>query len=193
MLPSRGVSLSTSLNVDNLRTSLGRGVLKLHCSPYAPLEGLEDGLSTKYRWLTPQFINKVVPPLKSARDYPDRKISGLYLRVQSSGKKTWRLQYSSPVAHRRKWFTIGDYPTLSVPNARKKAEELRTQIANGTDPAAEKRAKKTRKVQTFKDLWDTYWQEEGKNKKSAKDKKRIIEKHFLPKLGPSWKSPNPTW
>lgn len=48
--------------------------------------------------------------------------NGLYLRVQPTGAKTW--MYRSRVGGTARWITIGNYPTLSLLNARRKVLDL---------------------------------------------------------------------
>jgi integrase len=69
---------------------------------------------------------------------------GLYLLVQPTGAKWWRLDYS--FAGKRKTLSLGVYPSVTLSNARKKTEEARQQVANGADPSdTRKEAKEIQK------------------------------------------------
>lgn len=63
---------------------------------------------------------------------------GLYLEVDHAKAKShqWRFQFKSPTTGKRNRLSFGDYPTVSIANARQKAQEAREQMAEGVDPAA---------------------------------------------------------
>ena len=70
---------------------------------------------------------------------------GLFLLVQPSGGRLWRLKYR--VDGKEKKLGLGAYPDVSLSAARAKRDEARTLIAAGKDPAAQKaRDKAQRKV-----------------------------------------------
>lgn len=58
---------------------------------------------------------------------------GLYLRIRSSGKKTWVFQYKNQFG-KRIVLTIGNYPECKLAYAREKRREYLTLIAEGVDP-----------------------------------------------------------
>lgn len=59
---------------------------------------------------------------------------GLYLRVKPNGSKLWLFNYTRPVAKKRAHLGLGNYPDLSLADARAKAQEFRTILAKGLDP-----------------------------------------------------------
>ena len=63
--------------------------------------------------------------------------AGLWLRVEPSGRKWWKLRIV--FAKKENSFALGDYPTLSLSGARDKADEIRKQVVNGVDPGAERK------------------------------------------------------
>lgn len=65
---------------------------------------------------------------------------GLYLVVAPTGGKLWRMDYR--FAGKRKTLALGAYPAVSLVKARKARDTAREQLADGTDPAAVKRAEK---------------------------------------------------
>ena len=67
---------------------------------------------------------------------------GLFLLVQPSGGKLWRLKYR--VDGREKKLGFGTYPEVSLSDARKRRDEAREQLAAGKDPSLEKQREKTR-------------------------------------------------
>ncbi|HME41535.1 MAG TPA: integrase arm-type DNA-binding domain-containing protein [Syntrophorhabdales bacterium] len=75
---------------------------------------------------------------------------GLYLLVTPSGGKLWNLKYR--FAGKEKKISFGPYPEISLSSARAKKEEARTELVNGVDPAALRKAMKhaaTAEAETF--------------------------------------------
>lgn len=67
--------------------------------------------------------------------------NGLYFRVKPNGWKTWELRYKKPDG-KWSWIGLGSYPTTSGTLARKKAEELRADAADGKNLIASKRTRR---------------------------------------------------
>lgn len=67
---------------------------------------------------------------------------GLFLLVQPSGGKLWRLKYR--IDGREKKLGFGTYPDVSLGDARKRRDEARELIAAGKDPSREKQRAKVR-------------------------------------------------
>ncbi|MCA8304192.1 integrase arm-type DNA-binding domain-containing protein [Burkholderia seminalis] len=65
---------------------------------------------------------------------------GLFVRVSAAGTKTWCYGYS--FADKRKEVTFGQYPEVSIKEARDRHFAARQQIAQGIDPTAAKREEK---------------------------------------------------
>ncbi|MGJ0491723.1 Arm DNA-binding domain-containing protein [Methylobacter sp.] len=63
---------------------------------------------------------------------------GLYLLVKSNGAKWWRFDYS--FQGKRKTISLGVYPTIGLADARRKADEARTNVANDIDPSDTRKA-----------------------------------------------------
>ena len=64
---------------------------------------------------------------------------GLRLRVFPSGAKSWCYLYRSPLNRTWTRLTLGQYPALSVKAARRQASKAAAQVAEQTDPAAQKK------------------------------------------------------
>lgn len=67
---------------------------------------------------------------------------GLYVLVQPTGSRLWRLKYR--IGGLEKKLGFGIYPEVSLSDARKRREEARTLIALGKDPSREKQRDKVR-------------------------------------------------
>lgn len=65
---------------------------------------------------------------------------GLFLLVNPSGSKLWRLKYR--IAGREKLLALGSYPDVSLKAARARRDEARVLIAGGIDPSLQRREAK---------------------------------------------------
>ncbi len=63
--------------------------------------------------------------------------NGLFLEIKPNGKKVFRVDYY--LNKKRKTYTIGEYPSISLANARKIAKEVRNKAKDGTDPVKERK------------------------------------------------------
>tara|TARA_R110002095_G_scaffold189182_1_gene166630 strand:- start:40 stop:291 length:252 start_codon:yes stop_codon:yes gene_type:complete len=58
---------------------------------------------------------------------------GMYLLVNSKGKKYWRVKYR--YGGKEKLLALGVYPEMSLKEAREKRDEGRKALADGQDPS----------------------------------------------------------
>lgn len=65
---------------------------------------------------------------------------GLYLHLSPSGGKLWRLAYR--FGGKQKTLALGQYPAVSLVEARKRREEARELLARGIDPGEAKKERK---------------------------------------------------
>ena len=63
---------------------------------------------------------------------------GLFLLTKDSGAKLWRMKYRHD--GRERLLSFGQYPEVSLAEARRRRDEARAVIRDGGDPAADKRA-----------------------------------------------------
>ncbi len=90
--------------------------------------------------LTPTLASKLSSkPTDKHFEVTDTVISGFKLKRYISGTMTFSLMYTAPDGRRLR-YTIGNYPALSVPAARKLAEQLYAQVKLGRDIQREKQA-----------------------------------------------------
>ena len=81
---------------------------------------------------------RALKPRNKAYKVPDA--DGLYLEVRTSGAKLWRFRFCHLGKESR--ISLGSYPEIGLASARRKREEARQQLAEGLDPAAERRREK---------------------------------------------------
>ena len=120
----------------------------------------------------------------------DSKRPGLVLTVFPSGVRTWSVRY---FAEGKGWrFVIGKWPTLSIDKARKLATKHLQDVANGTNPQADRLQQRMKvalgldKAETVAFAWAQYEKKHVERKlkpSTAREIKRIGELHVLPKIG----------
>lgn len=64
---------------------------------------------------------------------------GLYLHISKAGSKAWRIDFTTPVTKKRVTMTIGQYPEISLADARKFRADVKYHLANGDDPRTVKK------------------------------------------------------
>lgn len=73
---------------------------------------------------------------------------GLYLHVQPSGGRWWRLKYR--FGGKEKLLAIGTYPEVNLHEARETRDDARKFLARGVDPGEKKKADRIVQTDTFK-------------------------------------------
>lgn len=148
------------------------------------------------RKLTDTKVRKA--PARGAR-YELRDGGGLSLWVYPTGKKSWVYTYTLAEADgskRKKRINLGEYPAVTLEQARERHMEARDLVARGKDPQAERehrkreeaarRAAEAREKQkiTVANLAALYLELHAKRKKrSWKEDERIIKREVLPVWG----------
>jgi len=94
---------------------------------------------------------------------------GLFLLVQPSGGKLWRLKYR--IAGREKKLSLGRYPDVALKEARERCAEARKLIAAGIDPSEKRRIDRLdatlKAANTFKAVADEYIDKTEKEGRAA--------------------------
>jgi hypothetical protein len=105
----------------------------------APIWGPQAEKAQGIMALTDVAIKNAKP---RAKPYKLGDAGGLFLLVQPSGGKLWRMKYR--VDGREKKLGIGIYPDVSLADARKRRDDARELVAAGKDPSREKQRSKIR-------------------------------------------------
>src|SRR5262249_33728623 len=118
-------------------------------------------------------------------EYADTRSGGLALRVTAGGVKSWSFRFRAPVTGKPARFSIGQYPEVSLADARNRADELRRGVAKGENPIERKRQERSEAPKkTFQYLADRYMTEHARRfKRSADEDDRRLKLHILPKWG----------
>ena len=141
------------------------------------------------RTATPLTDKTIKSSKPKEKDYKLFDGNGLFLLITKNGGTRWRLKYQ--FNGKEKIFALGTYPQLTLAKARKMREELREDIANGIDPAEEKKQKKMQQKEiqlkddkTFKVV--ALESLDKKNRLSENYKKKLeqsFEKNAYPFIG----------
>lgn len=129
----------------------------------------------------------------------DGKVPGLELRVNSSGKE-WSLRYRVKVGE--KWQNrrspLGEFPTVSVANARAAAQQLKADISRGADPMGLRRKEIERRAEevkanakaeaakkTVQEVFETWMASDKPRNRvdNGAELRRLFQADVLPKLG----------
>lgn len=109
---------------------------------------------------------------------------GLFLLVQPSGGKLWRMKYR--LDGREKKLGIGTYPEISLADARKRRDEARELVAIGKDPSREKQQAKHRALiaagDTFAEIGREYL--EKRKREGMADRTMDKAEFHLSRLAP---------
>ena len=131
-------------------------------------------------------------PRNKAYKLPDGH--GLYLHVATSGKRTWRYRFK--IAGTESTFVIGEYPKISLEDARRDRGEIREKVKAGINPADERREKKQAVIaekKAAKEISENSFeavalewieqQKEGWSGNHAKDVLGTLERDAFPSIG----------
>ena len=139
-------------------------------------DGTPAAAPTK-RKLNDLIIKKLVP-----QDRPflvwDSYQRGLAVSVQPTGHKTWKVIY--PFGGRPRWYSLGSADAIGLADARKLAARVMFQVAEGKDPAAERKADRSKG--TFEELAARYVNDYAKrNNKSWKQADALVKRYLIPR------------
>ena len=127
------------------------------------------------RKLTQLYVDKPKPGLTW-----DTKQGGLALRVQPGGSRSWVVVYSRK--GRSRWLTLGKADKIGLSDARMLAAKEMLAVAQGQDPAAERKAQ--RGAGTFAELAEKYVEQYAKrHNKSWRASDGLIQHYVLPRFG----------
>jgi integrase len=130
-----------------------------------------------------QFNNLLIERLKpQAKPYLiwDKQQHGLVIRIEPSGYASYKCIYSR--RGRPRWYSIGRVDAIGLADARKLAGKVMVAVADGKDPAADKKAE--RSSGTFGELAIAYRDQYSKKKnKSWKQADALVNRYLVPRWG----------
>ena len=109
---------------------------------------------------------------------------GLYFRVYQTGVAQWYYRYT--LRGKARWYKLGNYPGLTLANARKELIKQKVGVDQGRDVAQESQIERQRKakLESFKEI-ALSWYERGPVRKLDKPEivLRRLQLHVFPVLG----------
>jgi Arm DNA-binding domain/Phage integrase central domain/Phage integrase family len=135
--------------------------------------------------LTDIAVRNLKPSAGRQVDVYDSKIRGLAVRISPMGTKAFVVWYRIGSKARR--LTLGRFPTMSLGEARKRAQEALLQVADGKDPAAEKQRSRTDyDGKLFGPLVDEFIETYAKRKtRRWRETEQVLKREFVSRWG-SW-------
>ncbi len=132
---------------------------------------------------TDRFLQSIKPPEK---EYCIREGHGFTLRVLPSGVKTF--QYIYTLNGKRHRFNLGQYPAVTLAEAREKFRESAIRVGKGCNPHEQSVVVDTETIQTVQDLVDNYktFVQQHLAKSTASETERTLDKYVIP----VWKERN---
>ncbi|HRQ15063.1 MAG TPA: tyrosine-type recombinase/integrase [Promineifilum sp.] len=133
--------------------------------------------------LTSRFV-ETVSTGSERESFRDTSVTGLELRVTAKGTKTWAIVYRRKSDGRRRRYTLGTFPAMSLDDARVAAKGALASIARGADPAGGVQERK--EALAFRELseeWRIRHGQVNKGWRSLKDNVSMLNRHILPEIG----------
>ena len=126
--------------------------------------------------LTASSINLFLKSADTNQRMSDDKIQGLHIKKLPGGA---RFYYDCQTVHgKRRTLTIGDFPSLTVEEARKASSKLAGQIAIGEDPQLQRSKQKKINANTGEEYLKNVYSLALERKKTGSETQARIEKHF---------------
>lgn len=134
--------------------------------------------------LTDTGVRNAKPGPKPAKMFDER---GLFLIVTPAGGKWWRFKYR--FEHKEKLLSLGTYPDVGLKDARERRDAARKLLANGIDPAFNRKAQKATRQERATNSFEVVareWYEKFSGSWVESHGSRIIrrlERDIFPHLG----------
>lgn len=134
--------------------------------------------------LTDTHIRSLKPDSKP-RKYFDG--GGLFLYVPTSGSKLWRMAYRFD--GKSKLLSFGEYPSVSLRDARERREDARRLLAKGVDPSEQKREEKKARISAERESFQNIareWHETRMAEFSEKHQGTVmyrLKTYIFPRIG----------
>jgi integrase len=149
--------------------------------------------------LTETEIKKLAPREKRYDVFDDR-VTGLCIRVEKTGDKTWYLCYAHPVTKKRSMRKLGLYAHLTLAQAREKAQTYMSTLLLTQEDPAEVVKRQREKITLGTIITEHYFPWLEQHRKSVRQTKGILRSfsdfypRFADELTPSdidrWKAEN---
>lgn len=107
---------------------------------------------------------------------------GLFFLAKPTGSAGWRLKFT--LAGKEKLISLGQYPEVSLAMARDRRDEERRKIADGINPAEERRNERGARENTFKAVAEDWLKRQTDLTEGTITRhRRRLQRFVYPKLG----------
>ena len=106
---------------------------------------------------------------------------GLHLFIGKTGKRSWVQRIT--IDGRRRDVGLGGFPAVPLAQARKRSADIRTAVADGKDPLADKRKPETPTLKEAANAVHSANRARWRNEKHAVSWMQTLERHAFPKIG----------
>jgi integrase len=133
--------------------------------------------------LTDTAITKIGRPKQGSLEVADGHVRGLRLRVSCTGRKTFILGYRVNGKFTRR--SLGNYPSVSLKDARALAEDIREKALGGEDllAAGNEISSQSSNVRTFREIAEDYIATEVPRMARPAEIEARIRQDLLPEFG----------
>jgi integrase len=133
--------------------------------------------------LTDVFVRNLPCPSAGRVEVADIRAAGLSFRVTCKDARSWCFRFRDPRSGKTSRATIGEYPDVSLSEARQRADAMRRLVAGGANPVeAKRREREVAAQKSFQGLAERYLNEHARrHKRSAPADERNLRLHVLPK------------
>jgi integrase len=137
--------------------------------------------------LTDAFLRALEPPSEGRIEIVDLGCIGLAFRITKAGGRSWCFRFRDPATGATGRSKIGNYPDISLKDARATANDMRARVAKGVNPATQKKqdreAARDRTVEMLAKLYLAEIKDENSDrfKRSADQDEHALNRHVLPK------------
>jgi integrase len=131
---------------------------------------------------TDRFL-RTLKPGDAAVEWFDEDTRGLSLKLNPGGAATWYFNYTRRADAIRRRVQLGKLSALGLKDARLRAKKMAGLVADGRDPAGDRRAE--RDALTIADLADQFFDQYAKEKRTGKRQRQMLAKDVLPIIGRS--------
>ena len=133
--------------------------------------------------LTDFAVKKIRPPVKGRIAVQDELVRSLWLRITEKGHKSWSVNYRYNGKQKR--LLVGEYPAISILDARQAARDAMQLVAKGEDPFYLKKEKiEAQKIYTFTAVVEEYFERHAKlHTRNWLSVMRLIHAHAVPVWG----------
>lgn len=145
------------------------------------------------RPLTPTEVTnakaKTDPATGKKQDTPYRDGDGLELMAKASGNRVWYFRYRKPVSGKRTMLSLGEFPAVSLAQARKLKNDAKALLSQGVDPVEQRKtdanALREKHSNTLLAIAARWIEHKRKNvtEDYADDVWRSLEKDIFPAIG----------